>query len=163
MSSFTGFSVPREDRYFEDYQAGAVYEFPEAVQVGEEEIIRFAGEFDPQYFHLDPVAAAGSIYKGLIASGSHTIALTFRLYVRNFLPGKASFGAPGMDELRWLKPVRPGDTLRIRATILETRPSQSRNDRGSVRTFLETINQKDEVVMSYTGTNIMARRPDGAS
>jgi acyl dehydratase len=159
MSSFTGFSVPREDRYFEDYRAGAVYAFPETAPVSEEDIIRFAKEFDPQYFHLDPVAAANSIYKGLIASGGHTIALAFRLYIRNYLPGKASFGGPGMDEVRWHKPVRPGDTLRIRATILETRPSQSRNDRGIVRTFLETVNQKEEVVMICTLTNIMARGP----
>ena len=159
MSSLTGFSLPGEDRYFEDYRAGAVYAFPDTAPVSEEEIIRFAREFDPQYFHLDPVAAADSIYKGLIASGAHTIALAFRLYVRNYLPGKASFGGPGMDEVRWLKPVRPGDVLRIRATVLETRPSQSRNDRGIVRTFLEAVNQKDEVVMSCTVTNIMARRP----
>ncbi|MDR2162071.1 MAG: MaoC family dehydratase [Desulfovibrio sp.] len=159
MNSFTGFSAPRADRYFEDYQAGAVYEFPETALVSEEDIIRFAKEFDSQYFHIDPVAAAHSVYKGLIASGGHTVALAFRLYIRNFLPEKASLGSPGMDEVRWLKPVRPADALRIRATIIETRPSQSKNDRGSVRTFVETINQQHEVVMIFTITNIMARHP----
>jgi acyl dehydratase len=159
MSSLTGFSVPADERYFEDYQAGVVYEFPETVSASEEEIIRFAREFDPQYFHTDPLAAARSVYKGLIASGGHTIALTFRLIIRNFLPGKASYGSPGMDEVRWLRPVRPGDVLRVRATILETRPSQSRQDRGTVRTFVETINQAEETVMSFKGMNIVARRP----
>jgi acyl dehydratase len=159
MSTLTGFSVPKEERYFEDYRTGTVYEFEETIPVSEEDIIRFAREFDPQYFHTDPVAAADSIYKGLIASGGHTIALSFRLFIRNFLPGKASFGSPGMDEVRWLKPVRPGDTLRVRATILETKLSQSRNDRGNVRIFVETLNQNNEVIMSYKTTNIMGRRP----
>ena len=158
MTVFSGFDVPKEDRYFEDYQAGAVYEFPETVHVSQEDIIRFALEFDPQYFHTDPEAAEKSIYKGLIASGGHTIAVSFRLYIVNYLPGKASQGSPGMDEIRWLKPVRPGDTLRIRITVLETKPSQSKADRGSVISLAETINQKDEVVMTYKVTNIMTRK-----
>lgn len=159
MPSLTGFTTSKEDRYFEDYQSGAVYEFPETISVSEADIVRFAKEFDPQYFHTDPVAAAKSMYKGLIASGGHSIALAFRLYIHNFLPGKASFGSPGMDEIRWLRPVRPGDTLRIRLTILEAKPSQSKTDRGSVVSFVETINQAGEVVMTYKITNIMAKRP----
>ncbi|MDR2076037.1 MAG: MaoC family dehydratase [Desulfovibrio sp.] len=160
MSSLAAFSTPREDRRFEDYRAGEVYEFPETASVSEEDIVRFAREFDPQYFHTDPAAAAGSPYKGLIASGAHTVALTFRMYVKNVLPGKASFGSPGMDEVRWLKPLRPGDTLRIRATILETRPSRARADRGTIGVFVETINQDGEVIMSYKATNIIAKRPE---
>ncbi|MDR1241834.1 MAG: MaoC family dehydratase [Deltaproteobacteria bacterium] len=152
------FAVGKEDRYLEDYTAGCVYEFPETVEVREAEIIAFAEKFDPQYFHIDPAAAAASQYKGLIASGAHTIAVTFKLYVSLFLPGKSSLGSPGFDELRWLKPLRPGDALRVRITVLEVKPSQSRNDRGTVQSLLETLNQKDEVIMSCKCKNIIARR-----
>ena len=157
--SLKEFSIPKEDRYFDDYVAGTEYEFAETVSVSEDDIITFAKQFDPQYFHTDPVAAAGSIYKGLIASGAHTIAVSFRLYIQNYLPGKASFGSPGLDEVRWLKPLRPGDTLRVRITVQEAKESQSRNDRGTVRSLVETINQNDEVIMRYIAVNIMARRP----
>jgi acyl dehydratase len=153
-----GFTIPKEERYFEDYAPGTVYEFAEKITVSEADIINFSKEYDPQYFHIDPVKAAASSYKGLIASGAHTIAITFGIYVRNFLPGKASFGSPGFDELRWLKPVRPNDVLRLRLTIEESTPSKSKNDRGTVASFIETINQKDEVVMSYKCKNIIARR-----
>ena len=151
--SMVEFSVPKEDRHLEDYKEGAAYEFAETVSVSEADIIRFAKEFDPQYFHLDPEAAKNSIYKGLIASGGQTIALTFRLYIRGFLPGKASLGSPGIDEVRWFKPLRPGDVLRVRVTILSVKPSQSKNDRGTVTSLVETINQKDEVIMSYSISN----------
>ena len=159
--SLIDFTVAKEDRYFEDYVPGTVYEFAETATVSEAEIVNFAKEYDPQYFHTDPQAAASSMYKGLIASGAQTIALTFRLYVKNFLPGKASFGSPGMDEVRWFKPLRPGDVLRIRMTILDAKPSQSKNDRGTVFSLVETINQKDEVIMSYSAKNIIARRNPG--
>jgi len=138
-----------------------VYDFAETMSVSEADIIRFAKEFDPQYFHLDPEAAKNSIYKGLIASGGQTIAATFRLYIRNFLPGKASLGSPGIDEVRWLKPLRPGDVLRARVTVLSVKPSQSKNDRGTVTSLVETINQKDEVIMTYKGMNIMLKRKPG--
>jgi acyl dehydratase len=156
--SLTDFSVSREDRYLEDYEAGTVYAFAEKIAVSEADIIRFAREFDPQYFHLDPEAAKSSIYKGLIASGGHTIALAFRLYVRNFLPGKASLGSPGVDEVRWFKPLHPGDVLRVRVTIRSVKPSRSKHDRGTVTSLVETINQKDEVIMSYKAMNIMVKR-----
>ena len=159
--SLVDFSVSKQDRCFEDYEEGAVYEFAEKVGVSEADIIRFAREFDPQYFHLDPEAAKNSIYKGLIASGGQTIALTFRLYIQNFLPDKASLGSPGMDEVRWLKPLRPGDVLRSRITILSAKPSQSRNDRGTVTSLVETINQNEEVIMSYKAINIMLKRNPG--
>jgi acyl dehydratase len=159
--SIVEFSVPKEERHFEDYAEGVVYEFAARISVSEADIIRFAKEFDPQYFHLDPEAAKNSIYKGLIASGGHTIAATFRLYIENFLPGKASLGSPGIDEVRWLKPLRPGDVLRIRLTILSVKPSQSKNDRGTVTSLVETINQKDEAIMTYKAMNIMLKRNPG--
>lgn len=158
--STTLFRVAKNERCFEDYNAGDVYEFAETISVSEAEIIKFAEQFDPQYFHIDPEAAARSIYKGLIASGAHIIALVFRLYIEKFVPGKASLGSPGLDEVRWLKPLRPGDVLRIRVTVLETRPSSSRPDRGTVRSLVEAINQKNEVIMTLKAINIMARRSE---
>ena len=155
------FAVSREERRFEDYVAGAVYEFDETAGISQEDIVNFSRVYDPQYFHLDPDLAANGPYKGIIASGAHTIALTFRLYVKNFLPGQASFGSPGLDELRWLRPVRPGDTLRLRLTIQETIPSQSKNDRGTVHSLLETLNQNDEVVMVCKCKNIIGKRRTG--
>ena len=157
--SLTEIAVPKEDRYFEDYVPGTVYEFPETVTASEADIVDFAQKYDPQYFHTDPEAAQKSIYKGLIASGAQTIALTFHLYVKNFLPGKASFGSPGFDELRWYLPLRPGDVLRIRMTVEDAKPSQSKPDRGMIFSLVETINQNNEVIMSYKAKNLMARRP----
>ena len=159
--SETSFSIPREDRYLEDYVEGSVFEFAETAEVSEADIVRFSLDYDPQYFHTDPAQAATGPYKGLIASGAHTIALTFRLYVKNFLPGKASFGSPGLDELRWLRPVRPGDALRLRLTILAVTPSPSKNDRGTVSSLLETLNRHNETVMSCRCKNIIARRVPG--
>jgi len=160
--SLVDLPVPKEDRYFEDYAEGAVYEFAEKIGVSEADIIRFAKEFDPQYFHLDPEAAKNSIYKGLIASGGQTLALAFRLYIQNFLPGKkASLGSPGIDEVRWFKPLRPGDVLRLRLAILSVKASQSKNDRGTVTSLIEIINQQEEVIMSYKAINIMLRRNPG--
>jgi acyl dehydratase len=156
--SLQQFPTAKADRYFEDYIAGSVYEFPETVSVSEAEIIAFAEQFDPQYFHTDTAAAAAGPYKGLIASGAHTLALAFKLYIPLFLPDKNTLGSPGLDEVRWLSPLRPGDTLRIRITILEARPSQSRNDRGTVQSLVETLNQKGEVIMSYKCKSIMVRR-----
>ncbi len=156
--SLTEFAVPKENRYLEDYTPGTVYEFAETATVSEAEIISFAEAFDPQYFHTDPQAAKHSIYQGLIASGGQTIVLTFRLYVNNFLPGKASFGSPGFDSLRWRKPLRPGDVLRIRVTVEDVSPSRSKADRGTVHALVETLNQRDEVIMTYQAINIIAKR-----
>ena len=157
--TLTRLATPKADRYFEDYTPGLVYEFPETATVNEAEIIRFAEEYDPQYFHTDPAAAVTSPYKGIIASGGQTLALTFRLFVTHFLPGRASFGSPGMDEVRWIAPLRPGDVIRVRATILETRASRSKPGQGTVYSFVEAVNQNNEVIMSYKAINIMARRP----
>ncbi|MDR1490104.1 MAG: MaoC family dehydratase [Desulfovibrio sp.] len=157
--SLSSFAVPREARFFEDYVPGAVYEFAESVSLSEEEIVAFAKEYDPQYFHVDPVLAAQSIYKGLIASGGQTICVAFKIYVRNVLPeGRASLGSPGMDEIRWLLPVRPGDALRMRLAVLQAEPSKSRPDRGTVSFFCELLNQNDEVVMTCKCRNIILKR-----
>ena len=146
-----------EDRHFEDYVPGSVFEYGE-VTVSEAEIIEFARRFDPQAMHVDPSAAARGRFDGLIASGWHTAAMVMRLLVVNFLPGRASLASPGIDELRWLRPVRPGDVLHIRVSVLEATRSRSKPDRGIVRTLVEVLNQDAVVVMSMKPMNIIACR-----
>jgi acyl dehydratase len=141
------FSSPITDRYFEDYQPGFVGEYG-SIAVTEDEIIEFAKRFDPQEFHIDPIKAARGPFGGLIASGWHTSSLMMRLYADYFVSKVASLGSPGIDELRWPRPVRPGDKLSIRVTILEARRSTSKPDRGLVRVQIEVLNQHKEVVMS---------------
>lgn len=155
---FRKFDVPAEQRFFEDYVPGRVYEFG-AITVTQAEIVEFAARFDPQSFHLDPIKAAASQFGGIIASGWHTIGLAMRLLVDYYLTHVASFGSPGVDEIRWPNPVRPGDTLRIRATIIEARASRSKPDRGIVRTRIEALNQKDELVLSMMAVSFLGRRP----
>ena len=150
------FSVPRDNRYFEDYTPGHVYEFG-AITVSEAQIIDFARQFDPQYFHIDPERAKASRFGGIVASGWHTISLAMRLCVDHYLSHVASLASPGVDEIRWPNPVRPGDTLKIRVTILEARPSRSKPDRGIVRANVEAINQRDELVLSMTTVSFLAR------
>jgi acyl dehydratase len=152
------FAVPPDNRYFEDYTPGVVYEFG-TITVSEAEIIEFARQFDPQYFHVHPEEAVESRFGGIIASGWHTVGLTMRLYVDHYLSHVASLASPGVDEVRWPNPVRPGDTLRVRVTILEARPSRSKTDRGVVRAKIEAINQKDQLVLSMVGISIIGRRP----
>ena len=108
--------------------------------------------------HVDPEAAARGRFGGLVASGWHTAAMVMRLIAENFLSKGTSLASPGIDELRWLKPVRPGDVLRIRVNVLEATPSRSRSDRGMVRSFVEALNQDDDVVMSMKPMNIIRRR-----
>jgi acyl dehydratase len=146
-----------EDRHFENYVPGSVFEYGE-VTVSEAEIIEFARRFDPQAMHVDPSAAARGRFDGLIASGWHTAAMVMRLLVDNFLPGRASLASPGIDELRWLRPVRPGDVLHIRVSVLEATRSRSKPDRGIVRTLVEVLNQDAVVVMSMKPMNIIACR-----
>ena len=136
---------------------GAVFEYGE-IPVSEAEIIEFARRFDPQYIHTDRERAVQGPFGGLIASGWHTAAMMMRLIVGNFLPKHASLGSPGIDELRWLKPVRPGDVLSIRLSVLEATHSRSRPDRGVVRTLCEVLNQDRAVVMSLKAMNIIACR-----
>jgi len=144
--------------YFEDMKAGMVHEFA-GPRVTREEIIRFAREFDPQLFHLDDEAARRSPYGGLIASGWHTAALVHRLVIEGFVKDCASLGSPGVDELRWLKPVRPGDAIHVRSEITETIPSQSKPDRGVIKMIYTVTNQKGEVVMTMKGAGMIGRRP----
>ena len=154
------FATPIEDRYFEDYVPGAVYEYG-YVTVTEAEILDFARKFDPQPIHVDPEFAAQGPFGGLIASGWHTGGIMMRMLVDHFLSRIASLGSPGLDELRWPAPVRPGDSLRLRATVVETRRSRSKPDRGLVRTQSELINQNDETVLRVTAVNIIGAREAG--
>ncbi|HEY6329199.1 MAG TPA: MaoC family dehydratase [Blastocatellia bacterium] len=154
------FAVPIGERYFEDYVSGRVYEFGTA-SITEAEIIEYARKYDPQYIHIDPEAALSGPLGGLIASGWQTAGLMMRLFVDNFLSSVASIASPGIDELRWTRPVRPGNKLRIRITITETTRSRSKPDRGMVRTSIEVINQADEVVMTLKAMNLLrCRRQD---
>ncbi len=149
----------RRPRYFDDYQPGLTYDCG-TVSVSQDEIVSFAKDFDPQPFHVDPVAAARGPFRGLIASGWHTAGLVMRQIVAHFLPAEASLGSPGLDEIRWPEPVRPGDTLRIQATVTEARRSQSRPDRGIVKTLIEAVNQDDRPVMRATAINFIRVRPE---
>ena len=155
--SESGFAHPPENRYWDDYVPGAVHEFG-TVSVDEEEVLAFGRRFVPLSYHTDKEAAKNSIYGGVIASGWHTAALMMRIYTENYLSKVANLGSPGGDELRWDKPVFPGDALSVRATVLETRRSESRPDRGIVRTFIEVLNQKREVVMSMKMVNFVRCR-----
>lgn len=145
------------DRYFEDYTEGAEFELG-TVKVTEAEIIEFGQKYDPQPFHVDPAAAAESPYGGLIASGWHTGSLMMSKLVGGYLSPATSLGSPGLEELKWLKPVRPGDELSVRVTVLDTRPSKSKPDRGLVRSRIEVRNQQDEVVCSSVALNFVLRR-----
>jgi len=148
--------------YFEDYALGSTYECG-SVSIDQASIIAFAKEFDPQPFHVDPVAAAAGPYGGLIASGWHTAALVMRLLVENYLAAESSLGSAGLDELRWPHPVRPGDTLRVRATVVESRRSLSKPDRGIVKTMVEATNSGGATVMRATAINFMLVRPDSGA
>lgn len=143
-------------RYFEDYVPGTVVDCG-SVSVDEADIIAFAKEYDPQPFHVDP--SFDSPYGGLIASGWHTISLVMRQLVEHFISGESSLGAAGVDEVRWPHPVRPGDTLHIRATVLEGRKSVSKPDRGIVRTLIEATNDAGKPVLRMTAINFIKTRP----
>ena len=152
-----GSGIPVDDRYFEDFVAGTVAEFG-PIAVDEAEVIAFARQFDPQPIHTDPAAAAAGPFGGLIASGWHTASLVMRVLVEQYLARRASLASPGVDELRWLQPVRPGDVLRVRTTVLEARRSRSKPDRGLVRTKIEALNQNGQVVMSMAAMNLFRCR-----
>jgi acyl dehydratase len=145
------------DLTFEDFEPGQVYELGSAT-VTEDEIVAFAREFDPQPFHLDPEAAKESVFGGLIASGWHTGAMWMRLYVDSMLIGSSAQGSPGIEDLRWLAPVRPGDTLTGRLTVLEAAPSTRRPDRGTVRIRGEMVNQDGVTVLSMISRGHFRRR-----
>ncbi len=146
------------DLFLDDLAAGQTYELGRR-RVSREEILTFAREYDPQPFHLDEAAA--SIYGGLIASGWHTAAVYMRLLVDGFLGRAAAMGSPGVDELRWLKPVRPDDVLEGRLEIVEVRPSQTRPDRGLARCRCEAFNQDGEAVLRFAALIFFRRREEG--
>ena len=145
-------------RYFEDFKPGQVIELGSHT-IMRDEILAFAKQFDPQPFHLDEEAAKKTIYGGLIASGWHTVSITMRLLYDGLVKDTVSLGSPGVDELRWVKPVRPGDTLSARVTVLECVPSRSKPDRGIVRSMVELRNQHGEVVVTSKGLSLFGRRP----
>ena len=146
-----------QDWFFEDYQKDTVMEMG-PVYVEEDELIEFALRYDPQPMHIDSEAARTGPYKGLIASGWQTCALVMGELVKNFFSPSSSLGSPGIDELKWLKPVRPGDILTVRVTILETKLSRSKPERGLVRTLVEALNQQQEKVVSFKALNFILRR-----
>ena len=152
------FKHPINDRYFEDYVEGDVHRFG-SIAVEQAEMLAFAQRFDPQAMHADPQTAQRTPFGGLIASGWLTCGLMMRLYVEHYLTHVASLASPGLDELRWLKPVRAGDTLSVRVTVLKAVPSKSKPDRGAVTSFIEVFNQAGEAVMTMKTINIIARRP----
>jgi acyl dehydratase len=143
--------------YWEDLAPGWEYESqPRTLTAGE--IVAFAREYDPQPYHTDAEAAKSSPFGGLIASGWHTCSVAMRLMCDGYLLETSCIGSPGLDELRWLKPVRPGDALRLRSTVLEQTPSQKNPARGTVRFRWDVLNQKDELVCSLTGRQHFRRR-----
>ncbi len=147
-------------RYWEDIKQGEVVEMGSRT-LDKERMMAFAREFDPQPFHTDEKAAEASIYGGLIASGWLTGSVLMRIFYDSYLKDTAGLGSPGIDELRWPKPVRPGDTLSARLTVLETAASRSKPDRGIVRSLMEVLNQHGEIVMTTKGVNFVRRRPGG--
>ena len=148
-------------QYFEDFRVGQVIELG-SRSVGEAEIIDFASRYDPQYFHTDPVAARRSVWGGLVASGWHTTALFMRMVVDGHLRDTASIASPGVDEIRWLKPVRPGDRLTGRLTFVEATPSRSGAHRGTVKQLGELFNQHGDLVMTLRAISMIGRRPPTA-
>ena len=146
--------------YFEDIPVDEVHVFGPR-EITEDDIIAFARKYDPQPFHIDPEKARESIFGGLIASGWHTVGIMMRLLVDGTVNDTAGLGSPGIDDLRWIKPVRPGDRLRVRSRCIEKTPSRSRPEIGSCRYFTEVLNQDDEVVMSLYQIGLVKRRPGG--
>ncbi len=147
-----------QELYFDDFQPGQTFQSKGAT-LSESQILDFALLYDPQPFHLDKEAAAEGPFDGLIASGFQTLSVAFRLFYQEKVINACSMGSPGLDELRWTRPVRPGDTIKVAATVKEARPSRSKPDRGTVIMDYVTTNQRDETVMTFTAIHIFARKP----
>lgn len=145
------------NRYFEDFHPGQELELG-SCQVDEAEVIAFATRYDPQPFHVDPEAAGASMFGGVIASGWHTCSMMMRLVVDNLFAQAASLGSPGVDKIRWIAPVRPGDTLAVRYRTVRVKPSSSRSDRGVVWSEWEARNQHGELVCTLEGMGMFKRR-----
>ena len=143
--------------YFEDFPVGKVFAH-QGPTLTEQDIIEYASQYDPQPFHIDKAAAEKSIYGGLIASGWHTMSVTMRMVCDCYLLNAASMGSPGVDEVRWRHPVRPGDTLSLRVNVTEARVSRSKPDRGVVRYDTEVLNQDDVVVMTFNAMGMFRTR-----
>jgi len=150
-----------KDRWFEDFRPGDVAEFGD-YEMTEAEIVAFATRYDPQPFHVDAERAHASPFGGLIASGWHTASAMMRLLVDHYVPPRSGLGSPGVDEVRWLVPVRPGDRLRVRVTVLDQRRSRSKPDRGVVHTLNEVLNQDGTVVMTARALGLFRARPEAA-
>ena len=148
-------------RYWEDFQPGEVAVYGPRL-VTREEIIAFAAEFDPQPMHLDEAAAGATMLGGLGASGWHSCCLLMRVIADDFVNHTHSMGAPGVDEVRWLKPLRPNTEVRVRATVLETRAPKSRADFGFVKCLFEMLDERDAVLTTLTSPLMIARREGGA-
>lgn len=146
------------DRYFEDFVEGERFASAGA-SLSEDDIVAFAHDYDPQPFHIDPRAAAESHFGGLIASGFQTMALAFRLFYQENVINACSMGSPGLDKVRWHRPLRPGETIRTEVEVRDLRPSDSRSDRGYATLVYTVLNQEDEIVMTLTCTQILRRRP----
>lgn len=145
-----------DTRYLDDLTPGQNFKTP-GVTLTEAEIIDFAWRYDPQSFHLDANAAAKSPYGGLIASGFQSLAVCFRLFIQSGVLAESSLGSPGIDELRWLAPVRPGDTLHCEVEVLEVRPSRTKPDRGIARLRYQAVTQRPEVVLSFVVNHLLRR------
>lgn len=150
------------DMWLEDFTVGQRFRSRGAT-LSEAQILDFAWAHDPQPFHIDKEAAAASPYGGVIASGFQTLLVAFRLFYQERIMNAASLGSPGMDEVRWLVPVRPGDTIHVETEVKEVRPSSSRPDRGTAILAYEVVNQDGRTVMTYRVTHLFRRRPEAAS
>jgi len=148
-------------RHWEDFETGAVAVYGPRL-VTREEIVAFAAEFDPQPMHLDEAAAAATLLGGLAASGWHSCCLLMRIIADGFILDSHSMGAPGIEEVRWLKPLRSGTRVRVRATVLETRASNSRPELGFVRSLFEMLDEQDNVLTTLESSLMMRRRAPGA-
>ena len=145
--------------YFDDFEPGQIFH-SRGVTLSESQILDFALLYDPQPFHLDKEAAAEGPFNGLIASGFQTLAVAFRIFYQANVINACSMGSPGLDNLRWIRPVRPGDTLKVVAKVREKRPSSSKPDRGTLIMDYTVTNQVDEAVMTFTAIHILARTAD---
>lgn len=153
----TDFAAPVDDRFFEDYTPGATYSYGH-LSVTEDEIVEYALRFDPQSIHIDAEYAKNGPFGGIIASGWHTAGLVMRMFADHYLTHNASLASPGIDEVRWPAPLRPGDQVRLRVTTAEARPSKSKPDRGLIFTDAALITSADLTVMTLRAMNMVARR-----
>jgi acyl dehydratase len=147
--------------HWEDFKPGAVAVYGPRL-VTREEIIAFASEFDPQPMHLDEAAASATLLGGLGASGWHTCCLLMRMIADGFILDSTSMGSPGIEEVRWLRPLRPGTTVRVRTTVLDTRASGSRPEMGLTKFMMEVLDDGDAIIASLTTTLLFRRREPGA-